>query len=338
MGELRFDQTTANWVIFAPSRSRRPNEFVRGGSEDGAGSATSSSGCPFCPGNEAKTPNELFAIRPEGAGSEQWLVRVVPNKFPALQVEEQPDRRRAGETFVSMGGCGAHEVIIESPHHGVQTSEQPVEQIERIVRTAHLRYQALMQDQRLQTVVIFKNHGEAAGTSLTHPHWQIIATPVAPHALRLRHEEATWYFDRTGECLYCAMVEAERDAAVRMVAENAHFTAFVPYAAHLPFETWILPRVHQASFGLIEEHQFRPLAEILKTVLTKLRLRLGDASFNLTIDTAPRGDERKGYFLWHLRILPRLTTPAGFELGSGMSINPVLPEEAAEFLRNVEPE
>ncbi|MGE5195015.1 MAG: galactose-1-phosphate uridylyltransferase, partial [Deltaproteobacteria bacterium] len=191
-------------------------------------------------------------------------------------------------------------------------------------------------DLRFQTVIIFKNQGEAAGTSLKHPHWQLIATPVVPRLLRLKYAVATDYFDMTGNCLYCDKLQHELEEKKRILAANDRFVALLPYASHLPFETWILPRAHQASFGLVSTEHFRPLAEILKTVLLKLHRGLENPDFNLTIDTVSRGDEDKSYFLWHIRILPRLTTPAGFELGSGMSINTVLPEEATEYLRNVD--
>jgi UDPglucose--hexose-1-phosphate uridylyltransferase len=145
---------------------------------------------------------------------------------------------------------------------------------------------------------------------------------------------ATEYFDRTGTCLYCVMLTGELDAGDRVVAVNDEFVAFVPYAAHLPFETWILPRRLQTSLSSLVPQQLPPLAEILKSVLLMQYSALGNPDFNLTIDMAPRGDEEQESFLWHIRILPRLSTPAGFEMGSGMSINTVLPEDAASFLRN----
>jgi UDPglucose--hexose-1-phosphate uridylyltransferase len=260
---------------------------------------------------------------------------VVPNKFPALRIEEEPRRFRSEDGFESMGGCGAHEVIVESPAHGTPLALQPAEQVEWVLRTAQLRSQDLLRDRRFQAVVVFKNHGDAAGASLRHPHWQLIATPVVPRTLRQRHAEAEAYFDREGACLHCVLAAAERSDGVRLVAENDRFVAFVPYAAHVPFETWIFPRRHGSSFAAADPAELRPLAELLRSVLLRMLVGLDDPAFNLTIDTAPRGDEGKEYFLWHVRILPRLATPAGFELGSGMSINTVLPEEAAAFLRDV---
>lgn len=330
MPHLRFDETVSGWVIFSPSRSRRPHSRSFAGP---VADTTEHNHCPFCPGNEKLTPPEIYAERPNGRG---WQVRVIPNKFPALRIEE--DRQRVVDGFGNqwMGGCGAHEVLIESPEHSVFLPYQPIDQIERVLRTAQSRYNDLMRDQRFQTVIVFKNHGVAAGTSLAHPHWQLIATPVVPRLLRLKHFEAAEYFDRTGRCLYCVIAKRELDAQERMVTANKEFVAFCPYAAHVPFETWILPRKHQSSFGQAEPDKLAALASLLKDVLLRLTAGLDNPDYNLTIDTAPRGDEEKSYFLWHLRILPRLSEPAGFEMGSGMSINTVLPEESAKFLREVD--
>ncbi|MER3415531.1 MAG: galactose-1-phosphate uridylyltransferase [Gemmataceae bacterium] len=331
MSSLRFDCTTNDWVIFAPERARRPHEY-RGlcppvdESESGL--------CPFCPGNEYLTGKEIYAVRGINPDPSRWLVRVIPNKFPALRIEDQPERFEDGPLFRHMGGCGAHEVIIESPDHERTLAQQPVEHIERLIGVLHFRFVDLLRDGRFQTIVIFKNHGERAGTSLRHPHWQLIATPVVPRLLRLKHQVATDYFDLTGRCVYCQMLADELAFGKRVVAENNHFAAVCPYASHVPFEMWIMPKTHRSSFADITDQERRSLAELLGSVLRKLHVALENPHYNLTIDTASRGDEDKRYFLWHIRILPRLTTPAGFELGSGMSINLVLPEEAAAYLRD----
>jgi UDPglucose--hexose-1-phosphate uridylyltransferase len=234
-----------------------------------------------------------------------------------------------------MGGCGAHEVIIDSPSHSLVLAQQPVEQVQLVLSTLLQRYIDLMRDSRFQTIILFKNHGEHAGTSLAHPHCQLIATSVVPHMLRHKLSVAAQYFDRTGECVYSAMAEEELAAKERIVTINDHFVALCPYASTVPFETWILPRRRQSSFRWLDPSQIRPLAEILKNVLGRLYVGLKDPDFNLTIDTVPRGEEQGEYFLWHIQILPRLTQRAGFEMGSGMSINPVLPEEATRLLREV---
>lgn len=332
MSELRFDMATSDWVVFAPSRALRPKE-VRRDSPPPEPTKTAAS-CPFCPGNEAFTPPEIYAARPPEELS-RWKVRVFANKFPALRIEEQPARSDDKHGFSSMGGCGAHEVIVESPEHDTFLGKQPPEQVELLLATLQLRYRELMCDKRFQTVILFKNHGLGAGTSLHHPHWQLIATPVVPRLLRVEHNEAEEFYDRYGVCLFCTMLERELSAGTRIVCENQHFVAFMPFASHVPFETWIMPRHAQPTFLFVDAKQMAALAALLKTVLLKLHTGLDNPDFNLTIDDVPRGEEDKDYFRWHLRILPRLSTPAGFELGSGMSINTVLPEEAAAFLREV---
>ncbi|MCA8989721.1 MAG: DUF4931 domain-containing protein, partial [Planctomycetaceae bacterium] len=242
-------------------------------------------------------------------------------------------REHQGPVFQKMGGYGAHEVVIESPDHELFLARQPLSQVEAVVQLLHKRYCSLMKDDRFQSVVIFKNHGERAGTSLRHPHWQIIATPVVPRMLRLQYTEAAEYSHRTGRSLYEVLLEEELRSQERVINLNDEFVAFLPYAGHLAFETWIMPRRAQASFGLLLPEQINPLAEVLSTALLKLYVGLGDPDFNLTVNTVPRSEENQQGFRWHIRILPRLATTAGFELGSGMSINTVLPEDAASFLR-----
>ncbi|MEZ6145343.1 MAG: galactose-1-phosphate uridylyltransferase [Planctomycetaceae bacterium] len=333
MPHLRFDQTTADWVVFAPLRNLRPHTRSAEVSNRGAAGVDAPSNCPFCPGNEGMTPHEIDAVRAQDGTGTNWLVRVVPNKFPALQIEEDNRQTQKGDLFRQMGGCGAHEVLIESPQHDAFLGSEPIDHICHVIRMLHSRYCDLMRDTRFQTIVIFKNHGEGAGTSLQHPHWQIIATPVVPRMFRHQYIEATDYFDRTGHSLYEALLDEELKRNERVIVTNDEFVALMPFASHLPFETWVIPRRQQASFRSFQESQIEPLAHILQEILIKLYVGLEDPDFNLTVDTASRGDEDEPFFRWHIRILPRLTTTAGFELGSGMSINTVLPEEAAKFLK-----
>ncbi|HEY7726907.1 MAG TPA: DUF4931 domain-containing protein [Candidatus Eisenbacteria bacterium] len=330
MSLLRYDPTTNDWIVYSSERSRRPHDAA-----PAAATPNDAADCPFCPGHEDRTPPELFALRdgPDGA----WTVRVFANKFPAFSPESGHEHLEEGRVFRRLGGYGAHEIVVESPDHRAFLGHQPVDQIDRVLRTLLGRFNTLVQDTRIRAVVVFKNHGAPAGTSLHHPHWQIIATPVVPRLLRIRHAIATDYFDRTGRCVYCDLLEDERAAWVRVIAANDHYTALLPYASHSPFQIRILPRVHRASFGRVPEEELRPLALILREVLSRLHAALGDPAFNLTINTAPRGDEHKPYYLWHVEIIPRLTTPAGFELGCGMSINTVLPEEATRILRQAVP-
>jgi UDPglucose--hexose-1-phosphate uridylyltransferase len=256
----------------------------------------------------------------------------VPNKFAVLGAGNHV-RNRVDEPFVEASGYGAHEVVIESPEHSLSLSEQPLPHVEGVLMAIRERFLDLMADPRIRSILVFKNHGEAAGTSLRHPHWQIVATPVVPRMHRLRHNVAQDYFDKTNRCLYCDLLDAEMARGTGVISTNESFAAIAPFASHVPYQVRILPRRHASAFSTIADAEISRLAGILQRILHALRIGLGDPPFNLILNTAPIGDEAKRYFLWHLDILPRLSTPAGFEMGSGMSVNSVLPEEAAERLR-----
>lgn len=324
---LRFDVTTNDWVLFAPARARRPREYVRR-----AANGNAAGPCPFCPGNEDLSSGEVLR-EPSGSG---WNVRVIPNKFPALGGVRAPGQRELGRVFREMAGYGVHEVVIESPDHSRILADQPDAQVARVLRVLHARFTSLTKDPHLRAIIVFKNHGERAGTSLEHPHWQIIATPVVPRLLRLKHEVATDYFDHTGTCLYVVALEEELTTASRVLAANEEFVAVLPFASHVPYQVRILPRAPAASFSQLTPAALHPLGVLLKEVLARLARALDNPDFNLTVNTAPLGDENEPYFVWHIDVFPRLTTTAGFELGSGMAINPALPEEAAAVLRAVD--
>ena len=326
---LRHDVTTNDWVLYAPARAERPNAFVTGQTRVVDAAVT----CPFCPGNEHLTPTEVARASDATGG---WRVRVVPNKYPAFDRSIASGPVAITPVFHEMGGYGVHEVVVEAPEHTTRLSELSSDHVEALLGVLHGRFVALSREPRVRSVILFKNHGRAAGCSLSHPHWQIAATPVVPRLLRTRHAIATEYFDLTAKNLYAALLEAELDAKVRVLDANEAFVAFLPFASQLPYQVRIQPRVPRASFAAADEAGFRPLATLLRDVLRRLDGALGDPAFNLTVNTVTVGDEDEPYFAWHIDVLPRLTTPAGFELGSGMSINPVLPETAAAALAAVE--
>jgi UDPglucose--hexose-1-phosphate uridylyltransferase len=334
MPELRQDPATQEWVIVATERARRPEDFARPGRsqppEERAGP------CPFCPGNEHLTPPETLAYRrdgqPNGTG---WWVRVVPNQFPALVPEGSQDRREEVRLFRRMDGLGQHEVVIESPDHRGTFCLFDDKQVEEILLVYRERYLELSRQRWARLIIVFRNHGVRAGTSLAHPHSQIITTSVVPNALRRRHDVAIRYFDGVGRCLGGDIVAQERSVGKRVLLETEDFVAFHPFASRVPFETWVAPLRPQASFALISMDEAKRLAVVLKTVLAKLYYGLNNPDYNFVIDTVPVGDEQKEYYLWHIRIVPRLTTPAGFEVGSGIFITTALPEDTAEFMRQV---
>lgn len=270
-----------------------------------------------------------------GTGHDRdWSVRVVPNRYPALVSDVTARTVALNPVFRQMGAHGAHEVVIESPDHYRATAEQPVTQLERVLRVLHARCIALAEDSVVRAIVIFRNQGEAAGTSIAHPHWQIIATPVVPHFLRIKQDVARAHFEQSGRNLYTTVLDQELAAGERIVHMNRAFIAFLPFASRLPWQVMILPLTTRASFARIDDFEFRPLAGMLKHVLQRLRSALDDPAYNIVVNCAPLHDEQEDVgFLWHIDVLPRLVTPAGFELGSGMFINSVFPEEAAAVLR-----
>jgi UDPglucose--hexose-1-phosphate uridylyltransferase len=333
MPELRKDPVVGRWVIISTERSRRPTSFVPVSHEKKAHF------CPFCAGNEDRTPPEVYAIRPNGgpANGPGWTVRVVPNKFPALQIEGTLDRRGEG-LYDKMNGVGAHEVVIETPEHDRDIADQPVEHIEQILNAYRERAMDLHRDKRLRYVLIFKNHGAGAGATLEHPHTQLIATPIVPKILQEELDGARRYFELKERCVFCDIVQqetAENDGR-RVVSLTERFVVVEPFAPRFPFETWILPRQHDASFPVLSDiGELRDLATTLKDTLQRLNRALDRPPFNFVIHTAPVSDGEVEYYHWHLEITPTLTRVAGFEIGSGFHINPTPPEDAAQYLREI---
>ncbi|MFQ5852172.1 MAG: galactose-1-phosphate uridylyltransferase [Candidatus Binatia bacterium] len=329
MPKLRQDPTTKEWVIFATERAKRPDDFIRRTSD--FTKETQVSTCPFCPGNEASTPPAVLTL--PGEKSQEWSVRVVPNKFAALVPGRTSGQMRVSNIFQEMEGVGFHEVIIETPEHDKTLALMQEERVLDVLKAYKQRYESLRQESRVKLILIFKNHGETAGTSLEHPHSQLVAAPVVPEGMRQRYEVATAYFDDTGRCIHCDLVEDEIELKERIVLETDRFIVFHPFASRFPFETWIAPKRHQPSFANIPDKDLKELAQVLKSILLGLFTALENPDYNYVIHSAPVEDEQKSYYLWHIQIIPRLTKIAGFELGSGMSINTVLPEETAKFIR-----
>jgi UDPglucose--hexose-1-phosphate uridylyltransferase len=290
--------------------------------------------CPFCQGHESKTPPEVLAVRGNGGGPDApgWSLRVVPNKFPALRHDGDLDLQ-ADELFESMSGIGHHEVIIESPDHEASLADMPGSEVERTIWAYRERILELRKDERIQCILIFKNHGEAAGASLRHPHSQLIALPIVPVRVRREIDLSRDYFGLRQRCVFCDVMEKERRDQRRVIAETEKFIVLSPYAARFPFETWILPKAHQSQFELTPPEQHGELAVLLKKLLRALDSSLGRPAYNFLLLTAPVADKCEHSFHWRFEVTPRLTRAAVFEWGSGLYINPTTPEMAAESLR-----
>ncbi|TMI79169.1 MAG: galactose-1-phosphate uridylyltransferase [Bacillati bacterium ANGP1] len=331
MPELRKDPITRRWVIIATERAARPTDFPAG-----EAAPNHSASCPFCEGREERTPPEIAAVRRPGTApnSPGWEVRVVPNKYPALGIEGSAQGRSDG-LFETIGGFGAHEVIIETPHHGLQPATMTPGQFAPALWMYRERYRDLDRDERFKYLLLFRNHGRPAGASLSHPHSQCIALPIVPKRATEELEGAQAYFAREGRCVYCDILNQESAARLRVVWENDEFAAFTPFAAWSPFECWVVPKRHEASFGNLGDPQIPALADAMHQTLGRLYRCLNDPPYNYIIHTAPY-DARVGHFYhWHIEILPRLSQVAGFEWGSGFYINTVPPEDAARYLREV---
>jgi len=314
----------------APERAKRPQQGPKRRRDDKLPDWDET--CPFCPGNENQTPDEVFRFPISSQGS-AWEVRVVPNRFAALMFNGGAAPRDEGRFFHKVDGIGVHEVIIETPSHNTPMALTPYEQVEKVLIAYQQRYNTLKKNRQLKFISIFKNHGWASGTSLVHPHSQLVATPIMTPYYHRRFNVAVGYYANFGSCLYCDLLAEELEKGERIVAKTKEFVVLHPYASRVPWETWIIPKKHCASFGLFPNEHPAELARVLKDTLFCLYRELDNPAFNYMVNTTVTEDEENPYYHWHIRIIPRLTTIAGFEMGSGIYISTALPEETARLTR-----
>ncbi len=329
MTELRKDPVVGRWVIISTERAKRPHEFPPEAAPRREGV------CPLCPGSERMTPPEILAFRQGGEPNDpSWTLRVVPNKFPALRIEGELGKAADG-IYDRMHGIGAHEVVIESERHDIDLFDLPEKRFEDVLWAYRERLLDLKKDHRFKSVLIFKNHGAAAGASLTHSHSQLIALPVIPKRVIEEMHGCREYYRFRDRCLFCDIVVQEMDQKVRIVEETGEFLAFSPYAPRFPFETWIVPKRHQCAYEMIEGDQAKGLAAVFRRTLRRLNLALENPPFNFIVHSAPFQERAAEFYHWHIEIMPKLTKVAGFEWGSGFYINPTPPEESAKYLREL---
>lgn len=328
MPELRRDPILGRWVIISVERGKRPSDFVSPLQKKKGGF------CPFCPGNEYTTPAEILAFRASGTepNTPGWTLRVMTNKFPALQVEGRLLKSGEG-MYDKMNGIGVHEVIVESPDHYQTLATMQEKAVEDALWAYYLRLTELKNDTRLKYALIFKNEGEAAGATLEHTHTQLIGMPIVPRTVKDELQGARNHFEMKERCIFCDIVTQELIDGKRVVWENEGYIAIAPFAPRSPFETWILPKTHQSAFHPPQK-SFRGLAEILQRVLKQFSRLLDFPPYNFILHTSPFNEEQNEYYHWHIEIMPKLTKIAGFEWGSGFYINPTPPEEAAGFMRS----
>jgi UDPglucose--hexose-1-phosphate uridylyltransferase len=329
MTELRKDPIVGRWVIISTERAKRPHEYPQEPAPRREGI------CPLCPGSERMTPPEILAYRPGGQPNDpNWTLRVVSNKFPALRIEGDLGKAADG-IYDRMNGIGAHEVVIESERHDVDLFDLPEKRFEDVLWVYRERLLDLKKDHRFKSVIIFKNHGSAAGASLTHSHSQLIALPVVPKRVIEEMTGCRDYYRFRDRCAFCDIIVQEMEQKSRIVEEGSEFIAFAPYAPRFPFETWIVPKRHQCAYEMIEQEQVRALSAVFRRTLRRLNLALENPPFNFIIHSAPFQEGAADFYHWHVEIMPKLTKVAGFEWGSGFYINPTPPEESAKYMREL---
>jgi UDPglucose--hexose-1-phosphate uridylyltransferase len=333
MPELRQDPIVGRWVIYSPERSARPHDF------EPAVARHAGAICPFCEGHEDQSPAEVYALRAADSMPNRpgWRVRVVPNKYPAL-VSTSTELTGAGADAdcLRQPGWGIHEVIVESSRHLVTTTELADAELTDVLAVYCQRLKALAADPRVQYGLVFKNVGVAAGASLEHLHSQLIGMPVIPSQVVEKLSGAQRYFEQHGRCAWCRLLEESLTDGPRRVASVGEFAAFCPPAARFPWETWIVPSGHVNHFYETGESSLAQLAQLIRRVIAAMERLIPGLAYNYIIHTAPFDTYTLDHYHWHMEVIPRVASIAGFEWGTGCYINPVLPEEAAERLRGAD--
>lgn len=328
--ELRKDPIVGRWVIIAPERMARPHVLH---DED---ELPDDAFDPFLEGNEHATTPEILAYRNSGhPNTPGWRVRVIPNKYPAVQTDGVLEKKGEG-LYDMMTGVGAHEVIIECPHRETNMSQLSTENIQEVFWVYRDRLVDLKRDQRLVHGLVFKNKGSRAGASLDHSHSQLIVSPIVPIAVKEELTGSQQFFNYRGRSIYSDIITQELATESRVVLETEHFVVFCPFASRFPFETWVVPKQHNSHFENSTRHEIENLGVVMKNLLLKMEIGLDDPPYNYVLHTAPFDSQDLPYYSWHIEIFPRLSRVAGFEWGSGFYINPVAPEEAAKFLRETD--
>ena len=335
MSELRYDPVKKIWSVIATSRSRKPDDFLVRRLQFRPDEVNV---CPFCKGSEDKAGDEIFSIREKG----EWQTRVVPNRYPAFRIEGELKRTGHG-MYDAVNAVGAHEVVIETPEHGVNPGSYTEKILFNLFSTFKERLKDLQKDIRFRYIMPFKNYGLLAGAAIEHPHSQIIALPVTPNVVKTKLSSSLLHFQNKERCLFCDILDQERSENLRIVYENQDFIALCPYASALPFELNIYPKRHNHCFTDIDDGEITGLADITREVFARLYNVLEDPPLNMVVHTSPpvvKRPSQPGYwtsiredFHWHIEITPRLSGIAGFESGTGFYINPVAPESAAEYLK-----
>jgi UDPglucose--hexose-1-phosphate uridylyltransferase len=332
--ELRFDLISKDWVVIATGRARRPETFKREKKEKKEAPRKT---CPFCKEELIKEAVLIFnhdkKIKlDEGKEISNWTTVIIPNKFPAFLSAPKLNKKIEGGLYQTMNAVGSHEVVVTRDHKK-SIGQLRIEEIKEVIDAYHQRYSDLMKKPFVNYISIFHNHGVEAGASISHPHSQIITTPLIDTDLSRAISNSKRYFKKHKKCLYCQMDEWERKVKKRVVFENEDFLVLCPFASKVAFEVIISPQKHSAYFEKITEKERWNLAKAFKMALGKLYKALNDPAYNFYLHTAPCDGKDYGFYHWHWTILPKTSTWAGFEIGTRMEISTIEPEKAAEYLR-----
>lgn len=331
MSQLRRDPITGRWIIVNYEKVMKPGDFIF----EKVIKSNDTKNCPFCPGNEELTPPEIVAHRKtEIPNSTGWTIRVVPNKYPALNSQGALGKQGFG-VFDRMNGTGTHEVIIDIPEHASDIADISEAQAEEIIWSYHGRSTDLRKDERYKYILIFRNYGKSAGASLEHPHSQLIALPIVPKRVNEELHSSLEYYNYKDRCVFCDILNQELTDRERIVEENQFFISFCPFVSRFPYEIWIMPKKHESHFTGLQNEEVRPLGLILRNTMQRLKKLLNDPPYNYIIHTSPINGHEKEFYHWHIEIMPKLVNVAGFEWGSGFYVNPVPPEVAASNLTRV---
>ncbi|RMD46077.1 MAG: galactose-1-phosphate uridylyltransferase [Aquificota bacterium] len=333
MFEIRYNFLKDTYVIFSSERAKRPHDYKH----EPEAEIGIVENCPFEYGNENKTPSEVFAIREKDTkpNTPEWKVRVIPNKYPAVKSDIPFLKEREG-IYLKYSGYGYHEILIDTPDHYKQIYNFSVEEIKNAFIAVKERFLFISKDKKIKYIQFFKNYGKEAGSSLFHSHSQIIAIPILPKEVKTQLSQLKNYFEKNKKCYLCEEINFEIKEDKRIIFQNEEFLAYCPYYSIFPFEVRIIPKKHLSRFECINENLLIKLSEVLLFVAKKIYKILNNPAFNLILYTSPfniKNEDFETFNHWYIEILPRLTTIAGFELGSGFYINTTYPEDAAKFLK-----
>lgn len=326
--KLRKDPILQRWVIISPERVelQRPPPLWRP-------KGIPPEECPFCPGNEGRTPSEVFSLRDPGTAPNTpgWWVRVIPDQHPILGIERGLERSAEG-MYDTMNAFGAHEIVVETPEHEQHWAVLDDIQLVRVFLAYRERMWDLRSDERFRHIIVIKYHGTPL-SPFQHQHSHLVATPFIPKVVEDELKGAAEHYRWKERCIFCDVLKEELNTQARVIWESEGFLAFVPFASRLPYEAWIVPKGHASQFNQIQEPGLKELVLGVKTILSKLRKALHDPPYSLVLHASPLNDFPREEYHWHLEIAAQLPQTLGFGWGVAISVNPLPPEQAAAHLR-----